>query len=214
MSNGTITVDIVSDVACPWCFIGKRNFESAIEKWSGVPVKVTWHPYQLDPAMPSSGQTRDTYLVSKFGSIKATNAMTDRLSNAGKEVHINFDFGDEWLAVNTLQLHQLLHVAREEGFNETLKERFFSAYFEDSKKLNQPQVLYDILAEFGWISTKVDEIISDQALAFVVQEEISYYQKLGVSGVPFFILNNKYGMSGAQPTEAFLATFEKLSKEN
>lgn len=212
MNEDVITVDVVSDVACPWCYVGKKKFEKALEKWNGTPIKVTWHPYQLDPSMPESGLTRDTYLVNKFGSIDATKTMTSQLTEAGKQVDINFDFGDKWLAVNTLQLHKLLNVAREEGFNETLKERFFRAYFEDCKKLNQPEVLYTILSEFSWNSDKVDRITNDQELAYTVKMEIAHYQNLGVSSVPFFIINNKYGMSGAQPVEAFLEAFERVSK--
>lgn len=214
MSENMITIDVVSDVACPWCYIGKRKFEAALTKWNRAPIKVTWHPYQLDPSMPESGLTRDNYLVNKFGSIEATTAMTERLSAAGKEVDINFDFGEKWLAVNTLQLHQLLNVAREEGFNEALKERFFKAYFEEARELNKPEELYAIAAEFGWDATKVDQIIANKELASAVQKEIAHFQNIGVSGVPFFILNNKYGMSGAQPVEAFLEAFENVSKES
>lgn len=204
MNKEIITVDIVSDVACPWCFVGKRRFEAALEKWKGAPVEVQWHPYQLDPTIPASGLDRDTYLIQKFGSIEKTKGMTDHLTEVGKEVGIAFDFGKSWRAVNTLPMHQLMHVAGEEGFKAELKERFLHAYFEETVELNRPEVLHSILAEFGWDADKVDAIIADDAIAYAVKSEIAYYQQLGVSGVPFFIINNKYGISGAQPTEAFL----------
>ena len=133
MSENKIKVDVVSDVACPWCFVGKRRLEAALEKWDGAEIEVEWHPFQLDPSMRSEGMNRDTYLTNKFGSVERVGEMTDRLTEVGKTVGIQFDFGDEWLAVNTLKLHQLLHVAREEGFGEKLKERFLSAYFEQTK---------------------------------------------------------------------------------
>ena len=204
MSKEVITVDIVSDVACPWCYVGKRRFEAALEKWEGTPVEVNWHPYQLDPTMSKEGIGRDEYLTNKFGSTDNMTEMTDRLTEAGKGVGINFDFSEKWTAFNTLHLHQLLHVAGEEGFKAELKERFLKAYFENLTPLNDSEVLYSILSDFGWDSVKVDQIVNDESIGKSVQAEIAHYQKLGVSGVPFFIINNKYGISGAQPIEAFL----------
>ena len=210
MKKASITVDIVSDVACPWCYVGKRKFEAALEQWKGAPVEVNWHPYQLDPSLPKEGITRDTYLLQKFGTLENTKGMTDRLTEVGKEVGIDFDFGENWTAFNTLHLHQLLHVAGQEGFKPELKERFLKAYFEDLNPLNQSEVLYSILADFGWNAEKVDQIIRDTSIAESVQAEIAHYQKRGVSGVPFFILNNQYGISGAQPTEVFLEALQSL----
>ena len=161
MTQETITVDIVSDVACPWCYVGKRRFEEALAQWKGAPIKVEWHPYQLDPNMSFDGLDRDTYLVNKFGSIERTQGMTDHLTTVGKEVGINFDFGSNWLAVNTLHMHQLLYVAGKEGFKDALKERFLKAYFEETKHLNNLEALSEIMSEFGWSSKKVAEIIAD-----------------------------------------------------
>ena len=204
MSQDKITVDIVSDVACPWCYVGKRKFEAALEKWEGTPVEVNWHPYQLDPTMPKEGVGRNEYLTHKFGSIDGMSEMTERLTSVGKEVGIDFDFGEKWTAYNTLHLHQLMHVAGQEGFKAELKERFLKAYFVDLTPLNDSNVLYSILSDFSWDSAKVDQIVNDESIGKIVQAEIAQYQQMGVSGVPFFIINNKYGISGAQPTEAFL----------
>lgn len=210
MDQKKITVDIVSDVACPWCYVGKKRFEAALEKWEGSPIEVTWHPYQLDPTLPNEGIGRDDYLTNKFGSIDATREMTNRLTSVGKEVGIDFNFGEKWTAFNTLHLHQLLDVAGQEGFKAELKGRFLKAYFEDLTPLNDPEVLYNILADFGWNSEKVDAIINDSSIASKVKAEIAHYQQMGVSGVPFFVINNKYGISGAQPTEAFLEALSQV----
>ena len=210
MNENKITVDIVSDVACPWCYVGKRRFEAALKKWEGTPVEVNWHPYQLDPTMSNEGVSRDQYLINKFGSADNVSEMTDRLTSVGKEVGIDFDFGENWTAYNTLHLHQLLHVAGQEGFKAELKERFLKAYFEDLSPLNDSAVLYSILADFGWSSEKVDQIVTDETIAKSVQSEIAQYQQMGVSGVPFFIINNKYGISGAQPSEAFLEALTQV----
>lgn len=211
MSKNKIVIDVVSDVACPWCYVGKKRLESALNEWKGEPIEVNWHPYQLDPTIPAEGISRDNYLIGKFGSIENTKEMTDRLESVGREVGINFDFGKNWLAVNTLPLHQLLHVAREEGFDQKLNERFLKAYFEETQRLNDTNVLHKILEEFGWNSEKVDKIINNKDLSKAVQDEIHHFQQMGVNGVPFFVINNKYGISGAQPTEAFLEAFKNVS---
>ncbi|MFD2587875.1 DsbA family protein [Croceitalea marina] len=206
-----IKVDIVSDVACPWCYVGKKRLETALKQWKGSPVKVTWHPYQLDPNMPAEGLDRHTYLTNKFGDIERIKPMTDRLVEAGEEEGITFNFGDKWLAVNTLPLHQLLHVAGEEGFKDRLKERFLKAYFDENLHLNKPEVLASIMAEFGWSIKKTAQIVADENIAYAVKQEIAHYQQLGVSGVPFFIINDKYGISGAQPASVFLEAFAQVS---
>lgn len=211
MKKDAITIDVISDVACPWCYIGKRRLEAALKKWKGAPVQVSWHPYQLDPSMRAEGMNRDTYLTNKFGSVERVQAMTDRLISIGKTVGIEFDFGDNWLAVNTLPLHQLLYVAREEGVGTQMKERFLAAYFEETQHLNQPETLYAIAENFGWDQNKVDAIINDLKIAEAVKAEIAHYQQRGISSVPFFILNNEFGISGAQPTEVFLEALESVS---
>ncbi|MFT5725759.1 MAG: putative DsbA family dithiol-disulfide isomerase [Bacteroidia bacterium] len=211
MDKNTIKVDVVSDVACPWCYVGKRRLEAALQQWKGARIEVTWHPFQLDPSMRPQGMDRDTYLTNKFGSIDNVQEMTDRLTEVGKTVGIDFDFGDNWLAVNTLQLHQLLNVAREEGFGTEMKERLLAAYFEQTQHLNKPETLYTIAADFGWDSVKVDSIINDQKIAETVKAEISHYQQRGVSGVPFFVINDEFGISGAQPIEVFLEAFQSVN---
>ncbi len=211
MQKETISVEIVSDVACPWCYIGKRRLEAALSQWNGAPIKVTWHPFELNPNIPEEGYNLKTYLAEKFGDTEQTKAMTDRLTAVGKEVGIDFNFGPEQLAMNTMPLHQLLHVAGEEGFKAKLKERFLYAYFTENLHLNQPEVVNGIMAEFGWDAEKTRKVIADDSIAYNVKQEIGYYQQLGVTGVPFYIVNNKYGISGAQPTEVFLEAFQQVA---
>ena len=213
MQNTKIKIDVVSDIACPWCFVGKRRFESAINEWKGVSIDVNWHPFQLDPSLRPEGMDRDTYLTSKFGSAEGVKGTINQLIEVGKTEGIAFNFGDDWLAVNTLHLHQLLHVANKEGVGVEMKERFLSAYFEKAQHLNKPEALYDITKDFGWNREKVDAIIKDYEIAKKVKTEIAHYQKLGVSGVPYFIINDKYGMSGAQTSSVFLEAFTEVEKE-
>ncbi len=212
MSNTEkIKIDIVSDVACPWCYVGKRRLESALAEWEGAPIQIEWHPFQLDPTIPAEGMSRKDYLINKFGSIERIQPMINNLEAVGKELGIAFDFGKESTSVNTLPLHQLLHVAGEEGFKDKLKERFLKAYFEENLRLNDIEVLSSIMETFGWTKDKVKEIIADDAIAQTVKNEITYYQQRGVSGVPFFVINDKFGISGAQPKEAFLEAFASVA---
>ncbi|MEP3208314.1 MAG: DsbA family oxidoreductase [Maribacter sp.] len=211
MQKQPIKVAVVSDVACPWCYVGKRRLESALEQWKGAPVEVTWHPFQLDPTIPQTGYDRDTYLTNKFGDLERTQAMTDRLTQVGAEEGITFNFGDKWLAVNTLPLHQLLHVAGAEGFKDQLKERFLKAYFDENLHLNDTEVLIKVMQEFNWAAEKTTRILNDDSIAYAVKQEIAHYQQGGVTGVPFFIINDQYGISSAQPVEVFLEAFARVS---
>lgn len=211
--NFPIKIDIVSDVACPWCYVGKKRLEQALKQLEGNTITTEWHPFQLDPSMPAEGKTRDQYLIAKFGDSDRVEQMTQTLVGAGSGLDIAFDFGEKWLAVNTLPLHQLLEIAGQEGFKDELKERFFKAYFVDLDPLNDMEVLFSIMADYGWAPEKVTQVINDPAIGKRVQDKIEHFKKLGVTGVPFFVINNKYGISGAQPPKVFLETLEKISQE-
>lgn len=211
MENKKIVIDVISDVACPWCYVGKKRLEAAIKAWKGAPVVVNWHPYQLDPTMTLEGTPRDAYLTEKFGNVEKALEMTDHLTSVGKELGIDFNIGKSWLAFNTLQLHQLLHEAGRGGYKAELKERFFKAYFETLEPLNDLKVLHRIMAEYHWSADKVNKVIANEALAKDVQEQMQQAQKAGVTGVPFFIVHNKFTISGAPPVQAFLEIFEKLA---
>ena len=214
MQNDKIKIDIVSDVACPWCYVGKKRLEKAIKKWDGIPVEIEWHPFQLDPNIPKEGLDRDTYLTNKFGSLEGPLEITKRLEESGREEGITFNFGQEWLAVNTLELHQLLHVAGEEGFKDNLKERFMKAYFDENLHLNTIEVLSSIMAEYDWSTEKTKQVLDDDSIAYAVKQEIAHYQQRGVNSVPFFIINDTYGISGAQPASVFLEAFQQISPLN
>ncbi len=211
MQEEKIKVAVVSDVACPWCYVGKRRLEAAIKDWKGAPVEIEWHPYQLDPTIPDEGLDRVTYLTNKFGDLERVQEMTDRLVEAGEGEGITFNFGDKWLAVNTLPLHQLLQVAGKEGFKDALKERFLKAYFDENLHLNKSEILIQIMGEFGWEAEKTTQVLADENIAYAVKQEIAHYQQRGVTGVPFFIINDKYGISGAQPKSVFLEAFAQIA---
>jgi predicted DsbA family dithiol-disulfide isomerase len=210
MTEQTITIDVVSDVACPWCFVGKKHMEKALAQIPKQKVKVNWHPFELDPTIPAEGIDRDAYFAKKFGDLDRFKTMTNRLVEVGQNAGIDFKFEQIPAAFRTLPLHQLLHVANKEGFGADLKEAFLSANFEKGIDLRKIENLVGILAQFGWDKEKIESIIADQEIAYWVTQEIRHYQNLGVTGVPFFIFNNKYGMSGAQAPEAFIEMIDKM----
>ncbi|MFS4415822.1 DsbA family oxidoreductase [Maribacter sp. 2307ULW6-5] len=211
MQEETLTVAVVSDVACPWCYIGKRNLEKALSQWKGTPITVSWYPFELNPQLPKEGLNLFDYLAQKFGDADKTEAMLNRLTSVGKTVGIDFNWNPEQRAMNTLPLHQLLNAAGAEGFKAALKERFLSAYFVEKKHLNEPDVLENIMADFGWSPEKTRQVMADGEMAYAVKQEIAHYQQMGVTGVPFFIINGTHGISGAQPPEAFLEAFATLA---
>lgn len=208
-----ITIDIVSDVACPWCYVGKKHLEKALAQKPELNVQVNWHPFELDPTIPAKGIDRDVYFKKKFGDMDRFETMTNRLIEVGDKAGIDFRFDQMKAAIKTLPLHQLIHIASKEGFGAELKEAFLAGYFEKGIDLRELENIVKIVEPFGWDVTKVESIINDQEVAYWVTQEIRHYQNLGVTGVPFFIFNNKYGVSGAQPPESFVEMLEKMNVE-
>lgn len=213
MSNKPLQIDIVSDVACPWCYIGKKHLEKALESFDSQPVEITWHPFQLDPTIPAEGVARDEYFAKKFGDIDQIEQVFQRVSGVGAKAGIAFNFDKMPKAIDTIPLHKMLHIAREEGSQIELEERFFKAYFTDGIDFSDKEQLIAFMVDFGWNREKTEDILANEEITYHVSQEIKHFQGLGVSGVPFFILNNKYGISGAQPTSVFLDTLNKVAAE-
>jgi predicted DsbA family dithiol-disulfide isomerase len=213
MKNKPLQIDIVSDVACPWCYIGKKHLEKALERFDNQPVEITWHPFQLDPMIPALGVSRDEYFAKKFGNIDQIEQIFHRVTEVGEKAGIAFNFDKMPKVVNTIPLHKMLYVARAEGTQFDLEERFFKAYFTDGVDFSEREQLIAFMEDFGWNREKTEGILVNEEITYHVTQEIKHFQNLGVSGVPFFILNNKYGISGAQPTSVFLDTLYKVADE-
>lgn len=212
--NSAITIDIISDVVCPWCYVGKKRLEMALSELGHTDdIHIRWHPFQLDPTIPAEGMDRRKYFIRKFGDEGRIRQMSDHLTRVGEEAGIAFKLDEITQAINTLPLHKLLHVANREGFQHEAEEVLFRAYFTEGRDLQDPAVLAELFAPFGWDKQKVSRILADDAIGDAVREEISYYQQLGISGVPFFILNNKYGLSGAQPAVVFMQALTTVRDE-
>lgn len=209
-----ITIDIVSDVVCPWCYVGKKRLEDALTQMGNPDdVEINWHPFQLDPTVPPEGMDRKKYFIKKFGDESRIQQMSDHLTQVGRQEGIDFNLDTIPHAINTLPLHALLHVAGQEGFKPEAEEMLFKAYFTDGKDLRNEEVLTELFSAYGWDREKITRILTDDAIAYEVRQEINHYQSMGVRGVPFFIVNNKYGISGAQPAEVFVQALTTVRDE-
>jgi predicted DsbA family dithiol-disulfide isomerase len=212
-----IRIDVVSDVVCPWCYIGKRRLEKAIEGTQvsdNVQVKNTeiiYRAYQLDPSVPNEGLDFHTYMENRFGA--GFVSKFHQVEQAAQTEGLDFDFSSLPKAINTFTLHRILTIALQDGIQAEVKEAFMKAYFVDRQDLTQENILVELLRKYGWSAEKTLEIINSDVATDEVKEEMNYYKQIGVTGVPFFIFNQKYAVSGAQPAEVFMEILEKVSKE-
>jgi predicted DsbA family dithiol-disulfide isomerase len=200
-----LRIGVVSDVVCPWCYIGKKRLEQALVLLPPeVQVEVQWHPFQLDPSIPAEGVARQAYFEAKFGGEDRVQEAFERVRAAGEGEGIAFRFDQIPYAINTFSLHKLLHVAKQEGHGAEAHERLFEAYFSRGLDLRDLDTLVSLFAPFGWDRQKVETILQDEAIGYEVRQAIAYYQNRGVSSVPFYVVQNAYGIPGAQPA-AYLA---------
>ncbi len=201
-----LTVEIVSDVICPWCYIGKRRFEKALALVAGeIEVRVTWRPFQLNPKMPRDGMARVDYRRAKFGSVERGRQLDARVAAEGAGEGIAFAFDRMQRTPNTLPAHQLIDVAQKQGRGAPVVDALFRAYFEDAKDVGDPAVLADIAARLavkGWPESANEKEVATLEGSF---------RDLGISAVPTFVLDRRIGVSGAQPPEAIAAALREAA---
>ncbi len=210
-----IQVEIWSDVVCPFCFIGKKNFEAALEKYSGPEkIEVVWRSFELDPKAQKSQQIKIHDLIAKKYGRTAEWAQenNERLTAQGKTIGIDFDF-NSIIPTNSFDAHRLLHFARAENKeNNAVAQLLFSAYFCQGQDIAQPSVLADIVVKAGLSADRWNQVFLGQDFASDVRNEESQAQELGITGVPAFVFNRKHLVSGAQPVEAFLEVLNEAAK--
>lgn len=194
----TLTIDVVSDVICPWCFIGKRRLEKALKLLGDPPgVRVNWKPFQLNPQMPPHGIERPAYRTAKFGSWERSQALDAQVAAAGAEEGITFVFERMTRTPNTLDAHSLIWLAGNLVMQDAVVERLFRGYFEEGLDLNDRATLVRLAVEGGISAADVERLfVGDEGRGDVLREE-AQYKSLGVSGVPAFFLNGKPAFSGA-----------------
>ena len=209
----TIQVDIVSDIVCPWCWLGVRYFEKAA-KQSKHDVKLTWRPYMLDPEVPQGGVPYDAYMKQKFGTDGPSDrfkAMRDALETAGPGAGIDFKFGQIPMRPNTLDAHRLLKWAQGQELGGPASEALFRAFFTQLKDIGDHNILKEIAAEIGMDAELTAELLTRDDDKNAVREEIMFFRNLGINGVPFFIYNGQFAVQGAQPVEAHLKALDEAA---
>jgi predicted DsbA family dithiol-disulfide isomerase len=211
MTNSALTIDIVSDVICPWCFIGKRRLEKAL-KLLGDPagMKVNWKPFQLNPQMPPQGIERRAYRTAKFGSWEQSQALDAKVAAAGAEEGVTFAFEKMTRTPNTLDAHRLIWLAGRLGVQDAVVERLFRGYFEEGLDLNDRAVLVRLAVEGGVPAQETERLLAgDEGRADVLREEATY-KSLGVTGVPAFLFNGEPAFSGAAPHALLADAIQKV----
>lgn len=213
MNSPTLTIDVVSDVVCPWCYIGKRKLEAALTlpEAADLPnVVIRWHPFQLNPELPAQGVPRQQYLEDKFGGPARAAEIYERVRAAGKAVGLTLNIDGITRQPNTLAAHALLAFAQSgDADGSDMQERLFKAYFVENRFIGDPDVLADIAEEAGLNGDDARAFVSDPEHLDVVAQADAHVRRLGISGVPFFIFNQKVSVSGAQDPATLLAAMQE-----
>lgn len=206
----SVTIDVISDVMCPWCYIGKTNLDEAIAKAEDIDIQVTWRPYQLDSSLPKEGMDRAEYLNNKFGGEAGANQVYGRIRDAGKALGIAFNFEDMKVSPNTLDAHRLILWAGGQSpeVQNKIVERLFEVFFLEGGHIGQDDILVEIAKEAGMDGNIVDGLLKSDEDKERVSKDIDHAREMGVTGVPCFIVDNKFAVMGAQPADQIFAAIE------
>jgi predicted DsbA family dithiol-disulfide isomerase len=217
-----LEVDVVSDIVCPWCYVGKRQLDEAIAMLPDVSLDIRWRPYQLNPQMPKEGMDRAEYMETKFGK-DAVDGFYNKLETVGNELGINFQFKSIKFAPNTLDAHRLIHWASYETKNNQpgkktsnqtdLVTRLFEIYFEEGGDLGDHAVLVEAAKNLGMDDRVVADLLDGDRDVKAIEDQVAIAGKMGISGVPCFIIENKYALMGAQSPQVLADNFNKAYEE-
>lgn len=209
-------VEIWSDVVCPFCYIGKRNFEAALGRFADRQnIEIEWKSFQLDPTVPREkvDVPMTQYLAERKGySAAQVQQMFAQVTQTAKHAGLEYQL-DKTRPLNTFDLHRVIQMAKSKGLGDHAEEAFFKAYFTDIKDLNDEAVVLTLAKEIGLSEADVQTALSDATFSDQVNADIKEAGQIGVNGVPFFVFDRKYAVSGAQPPETFLSTLEKAFTE-
>ena len=205
-------INVISDVICPWCYIGKRRLEKAIAALDRhYDVHVRWLPFQLNPQMPKEGISRREYRIRKFGSWERSQELDAQVAAAGKAEGIHFAFDRMERTPNTLDAHRLIWLADKQDIQDAVVEAMFRAYFTDGRDISNRQTLIDEVSEAGLERDQTEAVLDSNDGMEAIREAGEQARRFRVNGVPFFILNDKITLGGAQPPEAFLEAFRQAT---
>ncbi|MCP9230287.1 DsbA family protein [Mesorhizobium sp. M0045] len=210
--ENSITVDVVSDVVCPWCFIGQKRLDKAIAAVD-IDVHIRWRPFQLDPTIPPEGKNRRDYMVAKFGSEQRIREIHARIEPLGEAEGISFAFDAIKVAPNTLDAHRLIRWAGTAGeaVQNRLVRRLFQLNFEEGANLGDHAVLIEAAREAGMDASVVETLLSTDADVEAVRTEIATASRMGISGVPCFLLEGKYAVMGAQDADTLADALRQVA---
>jgi predicted DsbA family dithiol-disulfide isomerase len=209
----TITVDVVSDVCCPWCYLGKRRLERAIERLNDVNVVVTYRPFQLDPTIPAEGVDRRAYMRAKFGDGGRIDEIHAHLAKLGATEGIEYDFEAIKISPNSFNAHRQLRWAAEAGLQVSMKERLMSLFWTEGADIGDLDVLAAAANAVGLDGGSIRARLAGDDDRESVAAEIAQFQRMGVTGVPTFILERKYAVSGAQEVAVLADALRDVAEE-
>lgn len=207
-----ITLDIFADPVCPWCLIGKARLDRALEARPGHPFAIRWQPFQLNPTMPATGMSRPAYLEAKFGREGAARAYLEVLE-AAKDAGVTLDLAAIQTMPNTFDAHRLLHWAELEGRQTPVMAALLRAYWREGRDIGAINVLTEIAAEAGMDRALVARLLDGAADVEEIRAREAHARERGVRAVPTFILDNRYVLAGAQPTETWLQVIDELAAQ-
>jgi predicted DsbA family dithiol-disulfide isomerase len=206
-------IDIISDTICPWCFIGKRRLERALAVLEGPAPAITWHPFQLNPDMPGEGMDRGLYLELKFGGAARAHQIYRAVTEAAAGESLAFSLERIARAPNTLASHRLIHYAAGNERQPEVVENLFRAYFLDGRDLGALEVLAEVAGESGLDREAVRRYLDGDDDVELIRARDRHARQIGVTGVPCFIINGSYAVSGAQDPEVFSQVFAVARQE-
>lgn len=206
-------IEVFSDIACPWCYIGEKRLMRALETQPELEAQVEWKPFQLQPGLPKEGLAWEGYMAEKFGGLERMQMAFERVAQAGAPDGIEFNFAKVARAINSVDGHRLILWAAQFEKQWELADALFKAHFSEGKNLNNPTDLLETVAAVGLDAQAAQAFLATDELENEVSESQDLAARFGVQGVPFFIFDRKYALSGAQPLEVFLQVLEQVQKE-
>ena len=208
-------INIWSDVRCPFCFVGKKKFEKALEKFPhSEKLEITWHSFQLDPQLITQPDVNpyEYFAKAKGITIERAKAMHEGAAMAGKEAGIDFNFDDSKVA-NSNKAHLLIQLSKTKNLANEMEEALFEAQFLDGKNIDDEETLIQLAKSIGITEDEAKNALQSDELGYLVKQDMQLAAQLGINAVPFFVINDKYGISGAQQPELFLEALEKTWEE-
>ena len=206
-----VSIDIVSDIVCPWCVIGYRQLQGTLDA-TGIDVDIRWHPFQLNPDMPQEGQNHIEYLSVKYGRTREQVLQTrEQITSLGKQLGFSFNYSEEIRTYNTFDVHQLLHWAGEQGRQTELKLALFECFFSNGEDLSDRTVLKNAVERVGLDGDEAVTILADGRYVDAVRKEQRMWIERGIQGVPAMIFNQRYLLSGAQGIDRYSDVLTQLN---